>query len=94
MALSRSEFVLHIEGHDAPVAVTADQRDYAAAEAHFGAGLSQNNAVNFTRYIAWSAAKRRGVVAHAFNKFNAELLIEVEDVTASESDEDGNTDNP
>jgi hypothetical protein len=72
--------LLKLEGRDEPVEVFVDQRDLARAEADESGNVERPLTRN--RFLAWSAAKRAGVVSCTWEKFNGHECI---DATVSTS---------
>lgn len=87
----RTRLRLHMDG-DGPHMVVADQRDYAAAEQHFGVGTGdmERVLVSWTRFLGWSAARRVRVAGADRQSFAVwgEGCAEVEMVDSGDEEPD------
>lgn len=82
-----TDLEVFLEGRDELLTVTADQRDYAAWEAHPDAG--EDNTTTRMRFLAWSAGKRKGQISATWREFNDRLCIQalVADLDEPEDEE-------
>ena len=69
--------LLDLDGRAEQLRVLVDQRDLAAAEAE-DLGPDCGRPLTRTRYLAWRAAKRAGVVSTPWPKFNEVECVQAE----------------
>lgn len=94
MKTLQHKFEVLLDGQDDSVMVLTDQRDHAAYEASDEYREDGSRQATKLRFLCWNAMKRTKATTATWQKFNAELCVQValRDVLGQEGEPEGEED--